>query len=211
LLKKESYFHESGSIFNFSNTFNSNKFKTRPKTKFTNQAEYLPKTGDYNFESFIKYLSIRSNTNKLSWNDCIFESWIFQNLIREMSWNFPPNISFVNFRSRNWTHDLKDHPIDGIKHSSSRPLTDIKRILVVERFQFIVSTHPEHNQNYTVYIFSNRPFTPGLIHFQPYWQCWIRYLCLVLQYKQFSLILIGLGPIALDFPYISEELTDKSN
>jgi hypothetical protein len=30
-------------------------------------------------------------------------------------------------------------------------------------------------------------------------------------YKQFSLILIGLGPIVFDFPCISEELTDKSN
>ncbi len=32
-----------------------------------------------------------------------------------------------------------------------------------------------------------------------------------LKYKWKSQFWIGLGPIALDFPYISEELTDKSN
>jgi hypothetical protein len=31
------------------------------------------------------------------------------------------------------------------------------------------------------------------------------------RYKHFSLILIGLGPIVLKFPYISVELTDKAN
>jgi hypothetical protein len=31
---------------------------------------------------------IEGYMNKLSWDDCIFESWIFQNLIRKMSWNF---------------------------------------------------------------------------------------------------------------------------
>jgi deoxyinosine 3'endonuclease (endonuclease V) len=36
-------------------------------------------------------------------------------------------------------------------------------------------------------------------------------LMVFIDYKQFSLILVGLGPIVLDFPYIPGELTDKSN
>ncbi len=56
-----------------------------------------------------------------------------------------PDISFVNFRSRNWTHDLRDHPIDGIKHSSSRPLTDIKEFWQLSDFNSL----SQHIQNHT--------------------------------------------------------------
>ncbi len=104
--------------------------------------------------------------NKLSWNDCIFESWNFpeydsKNVLKFWkSFRKTPtlDISFVNFRSKIWTNDLWDH-------SSSRPLTDIKRILVVERFQFIFSTHPEpYNQKYTFSKLQLFPYTHRKIH-----------------------------------------------
>ncbi len=90
---------------------------------------------------------------------------------------------------------LWDHPIDGIKRSSSRPLADIKRILVVERFQFIVSTHPElYNQNYT--FFKIATFSLSFFIYKPNWSNWTSLIKTVKELiSLYDIWSIGLGQI----------------
>ncbi len=95
---------------------------------------------------------------------------IFQNLIRKMSWNFEnlfEKLQLLIYRlstseAGNWTHSLMG-PSNRQNHALlCSAMNDIKRILVVERFQFIVSTHPEpYNQNYT---FSKLQLFPAVQH-----------------------------------------------